>query len=553
MPHTAAVSRILAHVRFGRRKWGCEMQQAQRVTDSIDDALAALRQALGDERVITEHDELAFYSQDVYRSGVMPAAVIRPESTEQLAAALQAVAPYGLPIVPRGGGMSYTDGYLPVESQSIMVDMLDMTRVVEINAQDGYVTVECGATWKHLFDALAPHGVRTPYYGPLSGLRSSVGGALSQGSIFLGSGRYGAVAESVIGLDVVTAEGRVLHLGSHANRRGAPFFRQFGPDLMGMFLSDCGALGIKTRATFRLIRPQAESRFLSFSFRDPAALFTAMAEVARADVVSEQFGFDPGLQAVRMKRSSLAEDAKALGKVVTQSGSMLKGLKEGAKVVLAGRSFLEEGSFSVHLSLDGRDAADADAKASIVRRIMTAAGTEVENTVPKVMRANPFAELNSMLGPSGERWVPVHGTVPFSATLAMYEACESVFARHAESMQRFEIDRGYLCCTVGSSGTLLEPVMYWPDARLGFHERVLDAGYLAKLPRYAANPAAAAAVDAIRGELADAFMERGAVSFQLGKFYRFQQGLDPSAATLLRELKQLFDPQRRMNPGALGL
>jgi putative heme-binding domain-containing protein len=105
----------------------------------------------------------------------------------------------------------------------------------------------------------------------------------------LGSGRYGPVAESVIGLDVVLADGRVLGVGSHAIAHGKPFFRQFGPDTLGMFLGDCGALGIKTRATFRLIRPQPESRFLSFSFREPAALFAAMAEVARAEVVSEQF------------------------------------------------------------------------------------------------------------------------------------------------------------------------------------------------------------------------------------------------------------------------
>jgi FAD/FMN-containing dehydrogenase len=530
------------------------MQQAVQIQpDTIGEALAALTKVLGRERVITSEAELRFFSQDVYRSGLLPAAVIRPANTEQLAQALEALAPYGLPLVPRGGGMSYTDGYLPSQPHSITVDLLDMHRVLELNVEDGYVTVECGATWKGLFDALAPHGVRTPYYGPLSGLRSSVGGALSQGSIFLGSGRYGPVAESVIGLDVVTASGEVLRLGSHANRNGSAFFRQFGPDLLGMFLSDCGALGIKTRATFRLIRPERESRYLSFSFREARGLFAAMADVARENVVSEQFGFDPGLQAVRMKRSSLREDAKALGKVVTQSGSMLKGLKEGAKVVLAGRSFLEEDCFSIHLSVDGRDAADADAKAKIVRDIMSREGAEVDNTVPKVMRANPFAELNSMLGPSGERWVPVHGTVPFSDATATYDACEAVFARNADTMQRFGIERGYLCCTVASSGTLLEPVLYWPDARLGFHERVLDASYLAKLKTYPANEAAAAAVDTLRGELADVFMQRGAVSFQIGKFYRFQQGLEPSAAKLLGALKQMLDPERRMNPGALGL
>ena len=520
---------------------------------AVEDVIADLQRLLGAQHVITDRTEREFYSQDVYRAGELPAAVIRPGSTEELAAALKAIAPSGLPIVPRGGGMSYTDGYLPKRADSIMVDMLRMNRVLEINAEDCYVTVECGATWKELCDALEPHGVRTPYYGPLSGLRSSIGGALSQGSVFLGTARYGTAAESVIGLDVVLADGSVLRLGSHANRNGQPFFRQVGPDTMAMFLSDCGALGVKARATLRLVRPDRETRYLSFSFDTAAGLFGAMAEVAREDVVSEQFAFDPSLQAVRMKRVSLMEDAKSLGKLVKGTGG-LKGIVEGAKVVMAGRSFLKEGSFSVHLSLDGRDPVDADARAGIVRRIMTArGGTEADNTVPKMMRSNPFGEVNSMLGPNGERWVPVHGTVPFSQALRMYEACEAVFAKHAATAARLDIDHGYLSSTVGQTGTLLEPVLFWPDARLAFHQRVLDPGYLARLPTYPPNPEAAAAVAAIREDLATAFMEAGAVSFQLGKFYRYQDGLEPSAAAFLRQLKRSLDPQGRMNPGALGL
>ena len=529
------------------------MQQAvQLMPGAVDGVVAELQRLLGAQNVLTDRTEREFYSQDVYRAGALPAAVIRPASTEELAAALKLIAPSGLPVVPRGGGMSYTDGYLPKHADSIMVDMMRMNRVLEINAEDCYVTVECGITWKDLCDALEPHGVRTPYYGPLSGLRSTVGGALSQGSIFLGSGQYGAAAESVIGLDVLLADGSILKLGSHANRNGQPFFRQVGPDTMAMFLSDTGSLGIKARATFRLIRPQRESRYLSFSFDTAGELFAAMAEVARADVVGEQFAFDPGLQAVRMKRVSLMEDAKSLGKLVKGTGG-LKGLVEGAKVVMAGRNFLKEGSFSVHLSLDGRDVVDADAKAAIVRRIMAKGGTEVENTVPKVMRANPFAEVSSMIGPNGERWVPVHGTVPFSKATRMWETCEAVFAKHAAATAKYEIDHGYLSCTVGQVGTLLEPVMYWPDARNAFHDRVLDAAYLAKLPKYPPNPDAAAAVAKIREDLATAFMEAGAVSFQLGKFYRYQDGLDPTAAALLKQLKQLVDPQGRMNPGGLGL
>lgn len=530
------------------------MQQAiPTASRGVDHVITELRGLLGAQHVVTDAGEREFYSQDVYRAGQLPAAVIRPASSEELAAALRLVATAGLAVVPRGGGMSYTDGYLPRQPDSIMVDLLRLNRVLEVNPEDCYVTVEAGATWKELCDALEPHGVRTPYFGPLSGLRATIGGALSQGSVFLGSGRYGTAADSVIGLDVLLVDGSLLRLGSHANRNGQPFFRQVGPDTMAMFLSDTGTLGIKTRATFRLVRPERESRYLSHSFDTAAQLFGAMGEVSRADVVSEQFAMDPALQKVRMKRVSLREDARALGQLVKGTGG-LKGLVEGAKVVMAGRDFLEAGKFSAHVSLDGRDAADADAKAAIVRRINESfGGTEVENTVPKMMRANPFAEVNSMLGPSGERWVPVHGTVPFSKATRMWEACEAVFGRHAASMAQHKIEHGYLSSTVGQVGTLVEPVLFWPDARLAFHERVLDPAYLAKLPKYPPNPAAAAAVARLREDLATAFMEAGAVSFQLGKFYRYQDGLDPSAAAFLKQLKQLVDPQGRMNPGGLGL
>jgi FAD/FMN-containing dehydrogenase len=530
------------------------MQPAVRAAPHSPEAtVAELIRLLGKEHVLTDPADRLFYAQDVYRQGEIPAAVIRPGSADELAGALRIVAGAGLPVVPRGGGMSYTDGYLPKRPHSITVDLLRMDRIVEINAADCYVTIECGATWKALHDALTPQGVRTPYWGPLSGLKSSIGGALSQGSIFLGSGRYGAVAESVIGLDVMLADGSVLKLGSHANERGAPFFRQFGPDTMAMFLSDCGALGIKTRASFRLIRTPPENRHLSFAFDTHTALFAAMAEVARADVASECFAFDPGLQAVRMKRTSLAADVKALGNVMKSAGGALAALKEGAKVVMAGRSFLDDVKYSLHLSFDGRDAADVEGKTAAARAILTRTSREVDNTIPKVMRANPFGEVNSMLGPSGERWVPVHGTVPFSKAGTMFDALEAVFARHRDAMHKYEIDHGYLCATVGNVGTLIEPVLYWPDARQSFHDRVLDADYLAKLPRYAENLPAREAVARLREDLAVCFMEQGAASFQLGKFYKFQEGLAPSAASFLKQLKTLLDPQGRMNPGALGL
>jgi FAD/FMN-containing dehydrogenase len=517
------------------------------------EAIAQLRATVGPEHVLLGAPDLEFYSQDVHHAATPPLAVVRPGTAEEIAAVVGIAAEQGLVLVPRGGGMSYTRGYLADRRDAVVVDMGRMNRILDINVDDGWVTVECGATWKELHDALAPLGVRTPFWGPLSGLRSTIGGAISQGALFLGSGTHGAVGETVLGLDVVLGDGRIVRVGAHANARGTPFFRQFGPDLSAMFTHDCGALGIKVRATLRLVRIPAELRHLSCNVPDARRLFALMADIAREQLASEMFGFDPGMQKVRMKRVSMAEDAKALGQVVKAAGGGLKGLAEGAKVVLGGRGFLDEAQFSLHVSIEGRDAEEADARLARVRQLLGDRGSEVAATIPKVMRANPFAEVNSMLGPSGERWVPVHGSVPLSAAARMYEALEAVQARHRQARERHAIDHGYLVCGVGDRAILIEPVMYWPDCRQAFHERVIDSQYLAKLPSYEENLAAREAVDRLRADLARCFMEHGAVSFQIGRFYLYQEGLDPAAAALLEAVKSLVDPQRILNPGSLGL
>ena len=88
----------------------------------------------------------------------------------------------------------------------------------------------------------------------MSGFSPTVGGALSQGSVFLGSTRHGTSAESTLSLDVVLADGSLLQTGSASGvKRPSPFFRTYGPDLTGLFLGDAGALGIKARATLQLI------------------------------------------------------------------------------------------------------------------------------------------------------------------------------------------------------------------------------------------------------------------------------------------------------------
>ncbi|MEL7030215.1 MAG: FAD-binding oxidoreductase, partial [Pseudomonadota bacterium] len=241
-----------------------------------------LRQIVGNEYVLTDEQDRAFYSTDLsFRPREVAAVVIQPGSSDQLAQAVGAATRAGFAVVARGGGMSYTSGYTPERADTMLVDMRRMNKVVDIDTDDMYVTVECGCTWKELIETLASHGVRTPYFGPLSGKYATVGGALSQNSLFLGSGVYRTVAESLIGLEVVLADGRLLQTGSAAHKHSKPFYRQFGPDITGLFTADTGAFGLKTKATLRLIPAPKSTALMSFKFETLADMLRAQTRIAK--------------------------------------------------------------------------------------------------------------------------------------------------------------------------------------------------------------------------------------------------------------------------------
>lgn len=527
----------------------------QPLQDAASSLAADLERVLGPGRVLVADSDRRFYSQDIAGPRAHVAAcVAQPATVEELSATVAAAAAAGHAIVPRGGGSSYTGGCVPPRAESVLVDTCGLDRVTEINTADMYVTVEAGCTWQSLLAALEPHDVRTPFWGPLSGATATVGGSLSQHSILWGSARHGVSAETVLSLDVVLADGSLLRTGAAAIATAKPFFRYYGPDLTGLFLGDSGALGVKARATLKLIRRPARFETASFGFATHEEMADAMTDIAREGLVSECFAMDPVLKAQRMKRAGLAQDLKAVKGVITSARGLAAGLKEAAKVALAGRSFLDEAPYSMHVGAEGRTEAAVTESLDEVRRIVAAhGGTEVENTVPKVLRGTPFVPLSSAIGPAGERWLPVHALVPLSDATAAWTAVRGLFEAHRAELERLRVEIGVLTAIVGSNAFVLEPVFYWPAPRTAYYERVLDEATRAKFDDFLPNPAAEALVFDLRGQLTKLFLDRGATHLQIGRTYRYREGLRPEALRLLEAIKRTVDPEGVVNPGVLGL
>ena len=516
------------------------------------DIIDQLRRICGVEHVLTDDADREFFAMDVYNFRALPIAVVQPGSVSELQAVARTASAAGVALVPRGGGASYTDGYLPITPNSLLIDTERMNAIVDINAEDMYVTVEPGITWAEMTAALAEKGLRTAFWGPFSGLKATVGGSMSQNSVSLGSGSYGISADTALSFDIVLAGGEILSTGSKAMDNASPFFRHYGPDLTGLFTGDAGAFGIKARITLRLIPVPAYSATASFGFTHFDALADGMANAGRTGAASDCFGLDPKLQQGQLGSASTKDAFQAVWAVLKTSTNPIDGLVRIMKMAVAGKRFLTGFDFSAHYVVEGASRAETRAKLAMIRKAMIGHGTEIANTIPTVLRAMPFIPLYPILGPRGQRWVPMHGILPFSRIKEFNRRISEVHDRHAEKMASLKIEKAAMFTSISTNGFLYEPVFYWEDDRTPYHKRYLPQEYLDTLPEYPANPEGRAFVGELRAMIQDIFVDLGAVHMQVGKSYPYLRGRQDQATKILRDVKKSLDPDGLMNPGALG-
>ena len=241
------------------------------------------------------------------------------------------------------------------------------------------------------------------------------------------------------------------------------------------------------------------------------------------------------------------------GRVMGAARTWLSGLRQVVAMGLAGTKALNAMPYAAHYIFEGLSAGEVDGKAALLRSIGTRHGVEIPNSVPHVVYATPFAPLHNILGPAGERWVPLHGIIPSSTVVAFHRDVDRCLDAHRESMLDASIYVGRIFSSLGAGAFLYEPAIYWKDEQTIYHRTMLDPAYQASLPKYPLNPAAATLVRTIRTELMELFHRYGAGHLQVGKQYPYLRDRDPGAVALLKAIKAELDPKGLINPGALGL
>lgn len=510
---------------------------------------------VGSENILDSLEERVFFSTDIAAQGATVLAVVRPTATEQLSRVVSLCTRAGLAVIPRGGGFSYTGGYVPVEADSVTIDMRGFDKVVEINEEDMYVRVETGCTWHTLYDTLKSRGLRTPYFGPMSGYNATVGGALSQGSFFLGSTEYGTTADSVLSLEVVLANGDVIHTGSDSAADVAPFYRNYGPDITGLFLADTGAMGFKTVATLKLIRFPPHQAYGSFAFETGEQGIAALSDIGRAGLAAEAYAWDPYFVKMMSEVSTgAAQDLSFLWGAIRNSAGILDGLSAGLRIALNGKRVFKPGTYIIQVMIDDHSAAGAAVRLKKVRAIARRHGAaELAPSVPRALRGMPFTDFNVPERRTTLRNLPTNSLYAHSRAPGALKAIRALFAEHQAEIDRHGMAIGLVLFAVGKNAMCIEPLFYWDDPEHYSHNRIAQRSDTDALAQYEDRPEATRFAFALREKLKAVMADHGSVHVQIGKSYNYLPSREPRVAQIVRDIKASVDPGRRVNPGSLGL
>jgi len=212
------------------------------------DVIAQFAALLGEKHVVTDADDIAPWLSDWRgRYHGAAAAILQPETTRQVAAAVQLAANLSVPLVPQGGNTSMVGGATPPpDGSALVLSLRRMNHIRSLSPQDNLAVCEAGVILSNLHDAAAAAGRRFPLSLGAKG-SATIGGLISTNAGGTQVLRHGTMRALVEGLEAVLPDGSIFH-GLDALKKD-----NRGYDIKQLLIGAEGTLGIITAASLRLV------------------------------------------------------------------------------------------------------------------------------------------------------------------------------------------------------------------------------------------------------------------------------------------------------------
>ena len=233
---------------------------------------AAGRANGGDEETLTVYS----IDQGPMLERHLPLAVVWAESVDDVQHIVRTCAAHQVPIVARGAGTGVSGGAHATQG-CIVLGLERMNRILDLNPDDETAVVEPGVINADLNAAAAEHGLMYAP-DPASYKVSTIGGNVATNAGGLRCAKYGVTRDSVLALDIVMADGSLMHTG-HQTFKGVARY-----DLTALLVGSEGTLGIVVGVTVRLKYLPREIHTIAAFYQDFRSAAAGVLAVGKARV-----------------------------------------------------------------------------------------------------------------------------------------------------------------------------------------------------------------------------------------------------------------------------
>jgi FAD/FMN-containing dehydrogenase len=244
-----------------------------------DKIVEELKKIVGSEHVIDEDFATVAVSGNLFFSSVLkepkivpPDVIVRPQNTAHVSKILKFANENKIPVIPAGSKQ-----VISITKSGVMLDMMDMDKIISFEEDSLTVTVQAGCTWAKLLTFLEKKGYKLGMLGPHGNQSASIAAGISLGSFGIGAAKYGLVVDEMVSMQVVIPGGDVIRTGSRSNPNSKWSCRGVnGPDLSGLFCNQLGTLGVITETSLRIYPIPECIGFGAYIFRDVSTGLNAL-------------------------------------------------------------------------------------------------------------------------------------------------------------------------------------------------------------------------------------------------------------------------------------